>query len=160
MSNYRLDRDRTLRDYRGTPIGKVDYWNRVRDGYRDRGQIDANDRYIDEYGRERGWTLPDYGGGEGGLGLAFLLVMGFVALMIWLISKLLEAIGVSKNGISSHYARINPSRARQTSVRFSSTKGISTLPGTKRVPTPIRSHARSLHPTSSRPLLPPKPRLN
>ncbi len=106
MTNYRIDKDRTLRDSRGNRVGDVDYWNRVHDGYRDRGHVDANDRYTDEYGRDQGWALPDYGGSDGGGGLALLLVMGFVALVVWLISVLGEALGSSKS---------RPARAHITS---------------------------------------------
>lgn len=109
MTNYRIDKDRTLRDSRGNRVGDMDYWNRVRDGYRDRGHVDANDRYTDEYGRDQGWALPDYGGGDGGFGLVLLLVMGFVALVVWLISVLGEALGAPKSR-STHAHMASPAR--------------------------------------------------
>jgi len=159
VTNYRIDKDRTLRDYRGNRVGDVDYWNRVHDGYRDRGHVDANDRYTDEYGRDRGWALPDYGGGDGGMGLVLLLVMGFVALIVWLISALGEALSAPKSR-STHAPVTSPARPTATprpSIHAPSTKSV----GMPRPP--ARSHARppssgargGVRPTS---IKPPKPR--
>ena len=160
MSNYRLDRDRTLRDYRGTPIGKVDYWNRVRDGYRDKGQIGADDRYIDEHGRDQGWALPDYGGGDGGAGCALLLVMGFVALVVWLISALLEAVGSSKNRPSvARGPAISPRLSRIKPPSRPGPGWTSRPPSDRRPLNAGRTTAPSKRPTSPRTSTPPKPRM-
>jgi len=159
MSNYRLDRDRTLRDYRGTPIGKVDYWNRVRDGYHDKGQIGADDRYIDEHGRDQGWALPDYGGGDGGAGCALLLVMGFVALVVWLISALIEAVGASRSRPSVARGTAIPPRIKPAPRPVPSPSPTSTSSARKTAPSVGRSPS---HPTATapkRPSMPPKPRL-
>ncbi len=158
MANYRIDRDRTLRDYRGNRIGEVDYWNRVRDGYRDRGHVDTNDRYVDEYGRDQGWALPDYGGNGGG-GLALLLVMGFVALMVWLISALSELLNGSKN---------QPARAPAVSPARPVARPRPTIhtPTAKSIGMPRPPVKAKAHPSSSKargggrstPVKPPKPR--
>lgn len=159
MSNYRIDRNRTLRDYRGNRIGEVDYWNRVRDGYRDRGHVDANDRYVDEYGRDQGWALPDYGG-DGGGGLVLLLVMGFVALIVWLISALSEVLTRSKS---------RPARAPAVSPARPLARPHATIhtPTAKNVRIPPPSVKAKVHPPSSkaregiRPasVKPPRPRI-
>ena len=159
MTNYRIDKDRTLRDYRGNRVGNVDHWNRVRDGYRDRGHVDANDRYTDEYGRDQGWALPDYSGGDGGFGLALLLVMGFVALIVWLISVLGEALGASKSR-PAHAHMASPARPTVTprpSIHAPGAKSVGTPrpPAGSRVRPPSSGARGGVRPTS---IKPPKPR--
>ena len=159
MSNYRLDRDRTLRDHRGTPVGKVDYWNRVRDGYRDKGQIGADDRYIDEHGRDQGWALPDYGGGDGGAGCALLLIMGFVALVVWLISTLVEAVGASKSRPAVAHGLAIPPRTKPAPRPTSRHGPPSPSSARKTAPSVGRSPSRPTVTAPKRPSTPAKPRL-
>lgn len=92
MSSYRIDSDRTLRDGQGNAIGKVGYNNEVRDGWRDRGAVSSQDRYVDEYGRDRGWAVRGGSSGDGGAGAAlgpiFLLFWGIFALISWISDRL------------------------------------------------------------------------
>jgi len=93
MSNFSVDSNRTVRDGGGREVGKADYSGQVRDGWHDRGKIE-NDRYTDEYGRDRGWVKRSSGSssssGGGGLALiGLLLIFGIYYLMFlgikWLI---------------------------------------------------------------------------
>ena len=92
MSSYRIDTDRTLRDGQGKAIGKVGYNNEVRDGWRDRGSLTGQERYVDEYGRDRGWAVRSGSTGDSGagaaLGLVILLFWGMFALVSWILDKL------------------------------------------------------------------------
>jgi len=56
--NPQIDNDRVLRNSSGNTIGKVDFDGEVRDGYHSRGHVNNDGRYIDEYGRDHGWTVP------------------------------------------------------------------------------------------------------
>lgn len=162
MANYRVDKNRTLRDYRGNRIGEVDYWNRVRDGYRDRGSIGANDRYTDEYGRDQGWALPDYSSDAGG-GLALLLVMGFIALFVWLISALSELLSAPRY----HPVHTTPVLPKRTSAGLRP----SSVHSSTYVRTPPVKSSRAPHPPTKgpanasykvgrpTPTKPPKPKL-
>lgn len=84
MTNHTIDNDRILRDASGKEIGKVDHDGTVRDGYRQRGTVNSDGRYIDEYGRDMGWTVSggrsSSGGGSslesGCMALPFIVAIG------------------------------------------------------------------------------------
>jgi len=73
MSKISVDGDRNVINSAGEPIGKVDYFGNVRDGFHDRGKI-VDHRYIDENGTDFGWTenLSSSSGWEGGVVVVFL----------------------------------------------------------------------------------------
>jgi hypothetical protein len=100
MTNYKVDRDGTLRDSSGQDIGKVGFKNQVYDGWQQRGHIADNGRYIDEYGRDMGWTEP--GGSSrsdsstasalgSGCGLLGLLIMGSWMVGTWLRDRIWDS---------------------------------------------------------------------
>lgn len=91
MSPITIDNDSTVWE-NGTQVGKVDSFNRVYDGWHQAGKIE-DDRYIDQYGRDRGWVSRGSSGGEGldiftGIGLLLLVVFIYYLMYLgikWLI---------------------------------------------------------------------------
>jgi formylglycine-generating enzyme required for sulfatase activity len=87
MSPYKVGNDRILRDNNGNTIGKVGYDNQVRDSYHDRGKINSDGKYIDQYGRDLGYSVRDTGSSIDyeaiGTGIG-LLIAGAAALVSWL----------------------------------------------------------------------------
>ena len=96
-----------VQDESGRMIGTADYSGRVTDGWREKGSID-NDRYTDEYGRDRGWVtkgsassdVSSGGGGAGGL-LGLILVLGIFYLLYKAASWFIEQGKIS----SAHASR-------------------------------------------------------
>ena len=90
MNNTR-DNNNNLYNSSGQSIGKVQIDGSVRDGYRERGKITDNGRYVDEYGRDQGWVVNgassnSSSGGELG-GLAGLLLLGLFSAGIYWVYK-------------------------------------------------------------------------
>ena len=82
---YQKDQDETLRDTAGNVVGKVDRDGTVRDGWRDKGYIDKDGRYHDEYGRDQGWTTESTSGGDWSGVLLGGLIYSLIRLFIWMI---------------------------------------------------------------------------
>jgi len=101
MSNFTVGNSGQLKDTQGTTIGQVDYHGQVRDGLKDRGRVDDQGRYTDEYGRDRGWTVRSSGGdGGGGAGAAAgILILGLLTLGIFsLVQYIRDEIRKSQTG--------------------------------------------------------------
>lgn len=88
--NYQQSNDGTLRDPSGNTVGKVDMHGQVRDGWQDKGRIDKDGKYYDEYGHDQGWSVQDSGSSGGGGGLIAILVVLVVALSAALFGKVLS----------------------------------------------------------------------
>ena len=84
--NYQQNKDGTLRDPSGDIIGKVETDGKVRDGWQDKGYIDEDGKYHDEYGQDRGWTVQDSNGGSGEGALIAVLVLMLVSLFTGILS--------------------------------------------------------------------------
>ncbi len=56
MTNHQISNDGTLRDSNGREIGEADYGGHISSGGSDKGYINNDDRYIDQYGRDLGWV--------------------------------------------------------------------------------------------------------
>ncbi len=86
---YELHDRQVLRDPRGNQIGTVDYDGKVRDGWRDRGQVDNSGRYTDEYGLDQGY-VNNTSSGDGGAGLillfVFLIFYILYMIIVWIIN--------------------------------------------------------------------------
>jgi hypothetical protein len=119
MPNYSVDNGRIVRDSIGRTIGKADYDGQVRDGSHDKGHIDSNGRYHDEYGRDMGWASNKGSSGDGdgfAGGLIVLVIIGIVAGVKWLISKHKE--NTTSKQTATPDSRL-PALADQTPENFS-----------------------------------------
>ena len=91
---YIRDASDNLFDDQGKSVGRVNHDNTVTDSYHNRGYINNDDRYIDEFGRDQGWVTSGSSSGsssssdgwEGALGLAVLgiLTLGMSSLIRWI----------------------------------------------------------------------------
>jgi len=89
MNNTR-DTGNNLHDSSGNRVGTVGYDGSVRDGYRDKGKVTDDGKYMDEYGRDQGWVVQgspknssnDIGGGGG---LTFILLGVMTLGLFWVL---------------------------------------------------------------------------
>lgn len=94
--NNTKDSKNNLYDSRGDQVGKIDYDGSVRDGYRDKGRVTDDGKYIDEYGNDQGWVVQDsrrnsspnidFVNGGGTFCLLGILTFGFYWLAKWVMA--------------------------------------------------------------------------
>lgn len=117
MSYYEVDDKGNLRDPQGKVLGHIDYDNRVRDSYHDRGYITDQGRYVDEYDRDIDWVIQsnrsfndNWDNGEILINLA--KAAGY--LVAWLEARKNRSQNLEKDSPSSyHHKRINAVEVKQ-----------------------------------------------
>lgn len=85
MSNHKLDNKSMLTDGKGNIVGKVANDGGVYDGYHQKGNIDSDGRYINEFGQDKGWAVPSVSSDSSGVeaaGCFFAAIIAIIAALI------------------------------------------------------------------------------
>ena len=90
MSNHKIDNKGTLSNEKGDIIGKVDNDGSVYDGHHQKGNIDSDGRYINEFGQNKGWAVGSVSNDSSGVEATGCFFAAIIAIIVALIAGIVD----------------------------------------------------------------------